>query len=279
MKNLNHLIWIDLNITDLCNLTCSFCPRSDPQIWPNQNIHMPLETIQKVTDELIEAKWSGYLSFTGRGESTLHEDFEKAFNILNRPDRTYRSHMTHNGVQTKKYWKYLKKLDDCTINTYSTIDAFNRNKELYSLLDNGQKVTMHFKPDGQSFEDLFTKYRFKPNNRAGLIASDKNVYDNTPCVHPIKNIFINFDGSYELCCNDWNHKTTVDNVNQKNILEIYLTNARLNRTALKLLTGERSCEKACSECDNPWYHEHIIEDVMNDPEAIYNMSMMALQDE
>lgn len=279
MKNTKHLVWIDLNITDLCNLTCSFCPRSDPEVWPNQNIHMPLETIQKITDDLIEAKWKGFLSFTGRGESTLHEDFEKAFNILNRPDRTYRSHMTHNGVQTKKYWKYLKRLDDCTINTYSTVDQFEKNQQLYSKLDNTRSVTMHFKPDGQSFEELFTKYRFKPNNRSGMIVTDKNVYDETPCVHPIKNIFINYNGDYELCCNDWNYKTVLDNVNRKNILDIYMTNPRLNRAALKLLKGERTCEQACSECDSPWFHPGILKDVTNDPEAIYNMSMMALQDE
>ena len=105
MKDLKLLRWIDLNVTDLCNLTCSFCPRSDPEVWPNQNIHMSLETIQKVTDDLIASKWRGFLSLTGRGESTLHEDFDEVFNILNRPDRTYASHMTHNGVQTKKYWK------------------------------------------------------------------------------------------------------------------------------------------------------------------------------
>ena len=37
MYNLGYLRQIDVNITDLCNKTCSFCPRHNPEIYPNSN--------------------------------------------------------------------------------------------------------------------------------------------------------------------------------------------------------------------------------------------------
>ena len=29
---------ITINPTELCNRTCHFCPRSDPKVYPNQNL-------------------------------------------------------------------------------------------------------------------------------------------------------------------------------------------------------------------------------------------------
>ena len=277
--NFDEVRWIDLNITDLCNLTCRFCPRHDPEVWPNQNIHMPLYTISKVTDDLIRRGYKRLLSFTGRGESALHDEWEEAYKILTRPDRTYMSHVTHNTVQIKKYWPYLKKLDHLTLNVYTTQEDFNNVRKNYSRLDNGNAVRLMFKPDGESDEVLEQKYNFTTNNRAGLIFSDGNPWATTPCVHPITHIFINYDGTYELCCNDWNYKTKIGNVIEQNIVDIYEKNPRLNRAALKLLKGDRTCERACVDCDSPWYAESIQQQFLNDPEILYDMSMMALQDE
>jgi hypothetical protein len=258
MFNLDLLYWIDLNITDLCNLRCSFCPRSDAELWPNRNIHMPLDMIKFCTDDLIKNNYKGLLSYTGRGESTLHEDWSQAFAILNRPDRTYQSHATHNCVQIKRFWKDLRKLDSLTLNVYTNEKDLANVKEKYSKLDNGRDVKIHFKPDGVPFEELLTEYGFYTANRTGmkqLIATDSKI--NNPCLHPIHQIFINFDGTYELCCNDWNYQTKIDNIEGKGIIDIYLNNVRLNRARWNLLNGNRTCESACADCDVGWTHQTL----------------------
>ena len=35
--------FVELNVNELCNRTCVFCPRVDPKIYPNLNLHMDLE--------------------------------------------------------------------------------------------------------------------------------------------------------------------------------------------------------------------------------------------
>ena len=38
--------WIDLNPTELCNRKCIFCPRVDEDEYPNQALHISLETVK-----------------------------------------------------------------------------------------------------------------------------------------------------------------------------------------------------------------------------------------
>ena len=40
--------FIELNINEICNRVCPFCPRVDPEIYPNQNIHMSVDLAEKI---------------------------------------------------------------------------------------------------------------------------------------------------------------------------------------------------------------------------------------
>ena len=42
--------WLDINPTELCNRTCSFCPRGID--YPNQNLHISPEVIEKLGSDL-----------------------------------------------------------------------------------------------------------------------------------------------------------------------------------------------------------------------------------
>ena len=39
------LVSVELNVTELCNRRCVFCPRGDRQTYPNRNLIMPLEVL------------------------------------------------------------------------------------------------------------------------------------------------------------------------------------------------------------------------------------------
>ena len=38
--------WIELNVIDACNRSCSFCPKSDPSIAPNSYQKMNFKLVQ-----------------------------------------------------------------------------------------------------------------------------------------------------------------------------------------------------------------------------------------
>lgn len=275
MYNFDYLFWIDLNITDLCNLRCSFCPRADKTMWPNNNIHMDLDLIKKITDDLIEKRYRQQLSFTGRGESTLHNRWDEAFEILVRKDRTYLANVTTNGRKLEKLWPQLRRLDRLVCNTYvpesdGGKEIWEERKAKFPTLDNGHPVKHEFKPDSggglQMMKDMGRNF----NNRAGMFdsAQESEFPLKKACLHPIQGIFINFDGTYELCCNDWNYKTKIDSVKDKNILDIYMQNPELNRIRYRLLKEDRTCTKACSECDKNVFNGNLMKTVLSNPPLI-----------
>ena len=47
-KGIPLFSWIDLNPTELCNRTCSFCPRADSSLYPNQNLNISLDLCKKI---------------------------------------------------------------------------------------------------------------------------------------------------------------------------------------------------------------------------------------
>ena len=47
---------VEFNLSGLCNRTCVFCPRVDPNIFPNVNEHLPVALYEKIMAELAEVQ-------------------------------------------------------------------------------------------------------------------------------------------------------------------------------------------------------------------------------
>jgi sulfatase maturation enzyme AslB (radical SAM superfamily) len=213
---------------------------------------MDIDLIKKITDDVIQYRYSKKLAFCGRGEPTIHKQIEECLSILNRPDRTYKSYMVTNGTTLKKNWQFIKQLDGLEINTYSTKDKYEERIKRYRVLDNGKAVAHSYKPsDKGRGEDLSTEsYTFSPTNRGGFFnqASLQKV-----CTLPKYWIFIDANGNYSLCCDDWKYKHKIDSVYDKNLFDIYLNNEKLQSIKRELRRGNRTCTKACSECNRLMY--------------------------
>ena len=63
--------FVELNINELCNRTCIFCPRHDPKLYPNQNLHMDLSLAEEIAKQLSEINFNGIVNISGTGEATL----------------------------------------------------------------------------------------------------------------------------------------------------------------------------------------------------------------
>ena len=66
--------WIELSLIDVCNRTCSFCPKSDPKVAPDTFQKMSRNIIDKIHDQLLEIHFKGTISLCGYGEPLLHKD-------------------------------------------------------------------------------------------------------------------------------------------------------------------------------------------------------------
>ena len=75
------LMLIDFNLTELCNRTCEFCPRHDSKIYPNKDLHMDINLLNKIIDELAILKYKNRILFCGFGEPLLYKHIYHAIKV------------------------------------------------------------------------------------------------------------------------------------------------------------------------------------------------------
>lgn len=253
-----HMFRIDLDLAGNCNRRCSFCPRSGD--YPNVNEFMALEVVSEVIERMKEINFDGWVELAGRGEPTLHPEFETVVDMLTQLDRTWKVRVTTNGYQLNKYWKgAYKKIDWLILNSYESQYEYDKRVEKYEVLDCGNRVEHYFKPDGLSIEEinkmnkvpdtveLGKTWKYQFNNRAGWFSEE---FAKAPCYHPIRQIFINYDGNYQMCCNDWTTQVAIGSVLEHNLWDMYLNNPKMQRIKWALLNGNRKDVLPCSMCND-----------------------------
>lgn len=260
MEQITKYIYrIDLDLTGLCNKTCSFCPRSNPT-YPNVNEIMSFKTIEIVLEELRSIDFKGFIELAGRGEPTTHPKFEKVIDLLTQEPRKWKVRVTTNGYRIKKHWsRAYTKIDELILNTYTNREEFEERLVQYRSLANGTIVDQYFKPDGLSVDEINKlgnqndvknegkQFRYAFNNRAGWF-SDK-VLD-SPCWHPMRQIFIDYKGNYQMCCNDWKYQIKIGNIHERSLMDMYVNDPKLNRIRWSLINNRRRDILPCASCDD-----------------------------
>ena len=135
-KFFSALVVIELNLTELCNRKCVFCPRVDPKIFPNRNLHTDLKTTEKIATDLAERNYAGRISFSGFGEPLLCKDFDEHIKILR------------------------KKLPNVYLETNTNGDKLNpaRIKELFDIGLSNLYINMYDGPEQiKFFEEMISK--------------------------------------------------------------------------------------------------------------------------
>ena len=279
---LKHLMRLDFDLTGLCNRQCSFCPRSldaNP-VYPNINKHLPLETIQIVIDELRSIDFAGWIELAGRGESTLHKQFDTIVDMLTTGPRRWKVRLTTNGYELDDWWNSSvgMKLDELILNSYESEQQYIDRQQKYVTLPSGGKVFHYYKQDGFTIEQVNNmpgyvengkKWKHAFNNRAGYFKEQDRRYQNldytnivrlpngqsvdiarSPCWHPVRQIFIDYEGNYQMCCNDWSSQIKIGNVTERSLIDMYLNDPKINRIRWRLLNKDRIPILPCFMCDD-----------------------------
>lgn len=279
---LRSLIRIDLDLTGLCNRQCTFCPRSltaEP-VYPNVNKHMSLNTIEIIIKELQSIDFDGWFELAGRGESTLHRYFEKIVDMVTAQPRKWKVRLTTNGYEIEDWWPTLAhKFDQLILNSYESKEQWIERQSTYSHLPNGKAVYHYYKQDGYTIDEIndmpgyiedgkswkhafnnragYFKHQDRSNNKdlnyIGLVTTpsgEQITIAKSACWHPMRQIFIDYDGNYQMCCNDWSHQIKIGNVNERSLIDMYLNDPKINRIRWRLLNRDRQAIAPCARCDD-----------------------------
>ena len=237
--------WIELSLIDVCNRSCSFCPKSDDKVAPDTYQKMSKKLIDKLHNDLKKMNYRGSIALCGYGEPLLHKDIEY---IVKKLSKVASVEIVTNGDPLNH--RIIKKLYNA-----------NASRILISLYDGPQQIkkfkTM-IKQSGvpEDFTILrdrwYTKsenFGVKLTNRAGTIKTGNQIPNDvhTICYYPSYQFLIDWNGDVFLCPQDWQRRQTMGNMMQEELFEIWNSKI-MKKYRIDLLNGKR-CNNPCKDCN------------------------------
>jgi len=96
---------LSVELANICNLHCSYCFRSDDNLYSSHAEFFPLDLLQRVATEAREVANVTRINFTG-GEPTLHPQFAETLRIIAGAGMT--SSFVTNGWHFERVWPTLQ---------------------------------------------------------------------------------------------------------------------------------------------------------------------------
>lgn len=244
MDALSAIKTVDLNLTELCNRTCVFCPRVDPSKYPNQNLNMTLEDARKLAQRLREINYENEIQIGGQGEPLLHPNILEIVMALRYALPTNRNiHLTTNG-------------DRLTNSLAHQLSFAGLDRLFISVYDGPeQKAALQDELAGVPIERIWKDFWLDEkesfglghiSNRAGKLAS-ANPIPQQRCNLPFYSLSVDWDLSIRLCVHDWNKEFKAGSLRDHSIRDVWLDPAM--QEYRRMLASNQRTKHPCSGCD------------------------------
>jgi radical SAM protein with 4Fe4S-binding SPASM domain len=236
--------WIDISITELCNRRCVFCPRADPEFYPNQNLHFSIDLAKKMAGELIHNDYKGGVVFCGYGEPLLHP---RIYDLISAFKGIHLEIVTNGDKLSPKKIKSLYEAGTSflCVSMYDGPEQVDKLNQMFSEAEVDQE--RYILRDRWHKED--DSFGLKLTNRSGVMdfGPDTSEFKNHPCYYTAYSMAIDWNGDVLLCVQDWNKKVKLGNVANQEIMAIWRS-IIMHKIRKKLMCGDRS-SSPCNNCN------------------------------
>ena len=247
VKPLDSILTVEVNTTELCNRTCVFCPRHDPKVFPNRNLHMTPKGAEAIAKELGKNNYKGKISFSGFGENFLNPEFNKiVFRFrLFLPDATIECNTNGDYLTTKNAFELFESgLDLLYINLYDDINQIEYFDEVMRRFPKEKyKYRAHYNEEDYG---LFLNNRSGTIDWIGIEESDVKSLKGKPCYYPFYKMFVDWNGDVLFCSNDWGREHVIGNLQQQTLEEVWFSKP-MRRIRARLAKGNREISP-CNKC-------------------------------
>lgn len=232
---------ITLNVSEECQLNCSFCPRGHG--YQSTLNFMDRLTAFRIKKSLDDIDYDKVVSISGMGEPFLNYHLKEILEILLMKKPKYRIQVLSNGM---------------TKPDQNILDIYNMDIDIIFSIHQQFLEKLPPAVDGIQYETCRAKFffrahnkdskDFKITNRAGYI--DNSTCKNK-CYYPFYKIFIDYDGSYLLCQDDWHRRSfnTGKNIGNISILEYFIEDKFLNKIRSDMIEKDTRSGKICKLCN------------------------------
>jgi radical SAM protein with 4Fe4S-binding SPASM domain len=231
---------IEIEINSHCNLACSYCPNSIDERIEKGN--MDLDLYRTLLNQLKEKNYSGKIAFDFYNEPTLAKEFDQYIKLAKQTVPLCFLSLYTNGTQIK---------------------TLERSKELIDIGFGEVIITKHEAITELAIEQFYdhmpkeyqSKYILRGfndltlTNRGGTLENvGTKKPGNIPCRIPSIMMTVTVKGNVLTCFEDFSQDHMVDNISNKNIIDIWNSEA-FNLFRKNLLLGKRDLYKMCSQCN------------------------------
>ncbi|PLY10507.1 MAG: hypothetical protein C0626_05900 [Arcobacter sp.] len=235
--------WIEISPIDVCNRVCTFCPKSDDSIAPNQQHKMPSVLYKKMSKELKEIGFTGTIMIAGYGEPLLNKDVIEMCQVFSEISNV---EITTNGDPLNE--KFIKDLYNSGVSKIiiSMYDGAHQIDEFNNLFSKAG-----ISPSQYILRDRwYTKednYGVKLTNRAGVLNNNQIIDNNKQCFYPFYSMMVDWNGDVFLCTQDWNRRIKTGNLMLNSVYEVWTS-----KILKKYRTHLSNCKRdlpPCNTCD------------------------------
>ncbi|MDC0188247.1 SPASM domain-containing protein [bacterium] len=241
--------WVEISITDLCNRKCVFCPRADPNVYPNNNEEISLKLYKKILIELASYGWEGGVAFAGFGEPLLHS---KLLDLV----------LMTKVYLPKSYLEIVSNGDRLTAKICKDLYKGGLDMMRVSLYDGSHQIPTFEqmrKDTGEDEKKFILRYRYNKEDNYGLILSNRAGTLNfsgtqemklplkKECYFPFYKLMIDYNGRVILCSHDWWKKLSGGDLNKQSIFEVWT--GKVMQSVRKRLQCKNRNFSPCVKCD------------------------------
>ena len=243
---------IEFNVTELCNRTCEFCPRVDPEVYPNRKLFISLELMEKISKDLSSFNYTGNVLFSAFSEPLLHNDLESLISVVREYCPESRIEVVTNGdfvTGERTQSLFDSGLTTLLISMYDgpqQIEQFTAIRNDLGLSEDQFIVRVRYLSRGEHF-GLTLSNRAGSTEIADLGVGGLSEPLKQRCFYPNYQMMVDYDGSVLLCPHDWGKKLRAGNLMQESVLEVW-NNKVMGFARRKLGDADRRFAP-CNVCD------------------------------
>ena len=174
---------------------------------------------RKIIGELKEISYDGKLALFSNNEPFLDERIIEFHRIAREQLPNARMHLYTNGtlLSLDKFVKILDYLDEIVIDNYNqNLDLIPNNRKIRDYCEEHPELIKKVTIVMRKPKEILTSRGGDAPNRKELIS-----YENDSCMLPYRQMIIRPDGKVSLCCNDPLGRTTLGDLNEQSILEVW----------------------------------------------------------
>ena len=288
---------IQLELTEGCNLACSFCgiahirdnQANGPENIKGKNSHpykfLTLEKAEKLAIKIKSAKddykWNPRIEMAMHGEPSMNPNYKEIVKVFREHLPTTHLQMTTNGggllkgslneninelleaginVLLLDNYEGIKICDKVRLRYKGPYPMYEYPRDKLANPHRRRKAKDHDIVITQDIEHASKGNHSTLNNHAGGSFPRNNKADGKRCAKVFREMSIRWDGNVAICCNDWPGFYRIGNVLALASLEELWQSQYFNAARKKLYHGERDFGP-CQGCDALSYRPGLLPDL------------------